>query len=67
MPVECALPQLQLFEDRVVQYSIEKTEQVSLKPLASLQNARVIQFSYKGYGEEYKSLSSMYLHLKVWH
>lgn len=65
MPIECLLPQLDLFEERKVQIEVERTEQIPLKPLAALENNRVIQFSYKGYGETYKNLSSIYLILRV--
>lgn len=65
MPIECLLPQLDLFEERSVQIEVERTEQIPLKPLAALEHNRVIQFSYKGYGETYKNLSSVYLLLKV--
>lgn len=65
MPTECVLPQLDLFEERRVQFSVDRTDQIELKPLASIENARVIQFAFKGIGEEYKNLSSIYLKLKV--
>lgn len=65
MAVECAKHQLLLFEPKAVQYSILKTEQVMLKPLASIEGSTVIQFSDQGYGEDYKNLESVYIVLKV--
>lgn len=65
MASECFLPQLQLFEKKVVQFSVDKTEQIELRPIASLENAKVIQFQYNALGTEFKNLDSMYLKLKV--
>lgn len=65
MSLECLLPQLNPFEVIPKQHSIEKTEQISVKPLASIENARIIQFSKKGDGDLYTNLKSMYLHLRV--
>lgn len=50
----CIPPQLQLFEDKLPQFAIEKTTQIEMKPLASLENARVIQFNYRATGDEYR-------------
>lgn len=63
--VECAKPQLLLFEPKPIQYSVLKTEQVALKPLAALENCSTIQFSDSGYGDDYRNLGNMYLLLKV--
>lgn len=65
MVVECAKPQLELFEPKTVQYSIMKTEQVILKPQASIEGSTMIQFLDQGYGDDYKNLNSIYLILKV--
>lgn len=65
MAYECAKQELSLFEPKAVQYSILKTEQVVLKPLASIEKSNIIQFLHQGYSDEYKSLSSAYVVLKV--
>lgn len=65
MAVECAKPELLFFEPKGVQYSILKTEQVVLKPLASIDKSNIIQFLDQGYGDDYKNLSSAYIVFKV--
>lgn len=65
MAYECAIPQLQIFDQKGIQYSILKTDQVMLKPLASIENSKVIQFLDQGYGDDYRNLNSVYLHLKA--
>lgn len=65
MANQCFLPQLQLFEKKVVQFSVDRTEQIELRPLASIENAKVIQFQYNATGSEFRNLDSMYLKLKV--
>lgn len=65
MAYECAKPQLLFFEPKGVQYSILHTEQIALKPLASIDKSLVLQFNSMGYSDDYRNLSSVYLHLKV--
>lgn len=65
MAVECAKPQLMLFEPKPVQYSILKTDTVCLKPISSIENSPVIQFADHGYSDRYKNLESIYVVLKV--
>lgn len=65
MAVECSKSQLAFFEPRNIQFSVLKTETISLKPLASLDNAGVIEFRDSGYSDHYRNLSTIYLHLKV--
>lgn len=61
----CFLPQLELFEKKVVQVSVDRTERLEMRPIASIENAKVIQFQYNASGPEYRNLDSMYLKLKV--
>lgn len=65
MAIECPKSQLMFFEPKGIQYSILQTEQVALKPLASIEKASIIQFLDQGYGDDYRNLSSVYLHLRV--
>lgn len=65
MAGQCFLPQLELFEKKVVQMSVDRCEQIEMRPLASIENAKVIQFQYNSTGPEYRNLDSMYLKLKV--
>lgn len=65
MASPCFLPQLQLFEKKVVQFSVDRTEPIEMRPLASIENAKIIQFQYNSTGPEYRNLDSMYLKLKV--
>lgn len=54
-----------MFDAKPVQYSIIKTEQVSLQPLASIEGSTVMNFLDVGLGEDYKNLESIYLVLRV--
>jgi hypothetical protein len=63
--IECAKSELDLFTAHPMQNSILKTEEVSYKPLASLDNSSVIEFSSLGHGDTYRDLSSLYLKLKL--
>ncbi len=61
----CMKSELDLFTDRPVQSNILKTEEVSYKPIASLDNASVIEFAPIAHGDTYRDLSSIYLRLRV--
>lgn len=61
----CMKSELDLFADRPVQASILKTEEVSYKPIASLDNTTVIEFTPIAHGDTYRDLSSIYLRLQV--
>lgn len=63
--IECMKSELDLFKPRHVQTSILKTEEVPYKPLTSLENQTVIEFSCQGHGDTYLDLSSISLRLKV--
>ena len=63
--IECMKSELDLFKPRHVQTSILKTEEVSYKPLNSLENQTVIEFSCQGHGDTYLDLSSINLRLKL--
>lgn len=63
--VECMKSELDLFKKLPVQASILGTEEVSYKPIASLDNPNVIEFVSLGYGDTYRDLSSIYLKLRV--
>lgn len=54
-----------MFDAKPVQYSIIKTEQISLQPLASIEGSTVMNFLDVGLGEDYKNLESIYLLLRV--
>lgn len=62
---ECMKSELDLFRLRNVQTSILKTEEISYKPLNSLENQTVIEFACQGHGDTYIDLSSINLHLKL--
>lgn len=63
--IECMKSELDLFKPRHVQTSILKTEEVPYKPLTSLENQSVIEFSCQGHGDTYLDLSSINLRLKI--
>lgn len=63
--IECMKSELDLFKPRHVQTSILKTEEISYKPLTSLENQSVIEFSCQGHGDSYLDLSSINLCMKV--
>lgn len=65
MAFECPKPQLMIFDPKGVQYSVLDIDTVSLKPIAYLENSRIISFIDQGYGESYRNLSNVYLQLKV--
>ncbi len=56
--------ELDLFRPRNIQTSIDKTEEVSYKPLNSLENQTVIEFVCQGHGDSYLDLGSINLQLK---
>ena len=61
---ECAKSELDLFYLPPTQVSIEKSQWVEHRPLASIgENSNVIKFMVNGTGEEYVDLSETYLHL----
>lgn len=57
--------ELDLFTVPRVQTSALKTEEVVYKPIASLDNASVLEFVSVGMGDTYRDLSNVYLRLKV--
>lgn len=63
--IECMKSELDLFKPRHVQTSILKTEEISYKPLTSLENQSVIEFSCQGHGDTYLDLASINLRLKI--
>lgn len=63
--IECMKSELDLFKPRHVQTSILKTEEISYKPLNSLENQTVIEFACQGHGDTYLDLSSINLRLKL--
>lgn len=63
--IECMKSELDLFKPRHVQTSILKSEEIPYKPLTSLENQSVIEFSCQGHGDTYLDLSSVNLRLKV--
>lgn len=63
--IECMKSELDLFRPRHVQTSILKTEEISYKPLNSLENQTVIEFACQGHGDTYLDLSSINLRLKI--
>lgn len=62
---ECMKSELDIFSALPVQSNILKTEEVSYKPIASLDNSSVLEFVSLGHGDTYRDLSSIYLRLKV--
>lgn len=65
MAVECAKNELMIFEPKAVQYSVIGTEQIALKPIASIDNSTVITFLSQGFGDFYRNLESIYVVVKV--
>lgn len=65
MAFECTKPELLLFEPKGVQYSIIQTQEISFRPLASIDNSSIIQFANQGKGDDYRNLASTYIVLKV--
>lgn len=63
--IECLKSELDLFRPRNIQTSILKTEEISYKPLNSLENQTVIEFACQGHGDTYMDLSSINLQLKL--
>lgn len=63
--IECMKSELDLFRPRNVQTSILKTEEISYKPLNSIENQTVIEFACQGHGDTYLDLSSVNLRLKI--
>lgn len=63
--IECMKSELDLFKPRSVQTSILKTEEISYKPLTSLENQSVIEFACQGHGDSYLDPSSINLRLKI--
>lgn len=63
--IECMKSELDLFRPRHIQTSILKTEEISYKPLNSLENQTVIEFACQGHGDTYLDLSSINLRLKL--
>lgn len=62
---ECMRPELNIFEPRPIQLSILKTEEIRLKPIASIENTDVIEFISYGHGDTYRDVSSIYFKFKV--
>ena len=63
---ECAKSELDLFSMPPTQVSIDKSQWVEHRPLASIsESSSVIEFLVNGTGEEYVDLSETYLHLKI--
>lgn len=63
--IECMKSELDLFRPRNIQTNILKTEELSYKPLTSLENQSVIEFVCQGSGDTYIDLSSINLRLKL--
>lgn len=57
--------QLDLFTNVPIQSNILKTEEISYKPVTSIANNSLIEFSSLGHGDTYRDLSSMHLKLLV--
>lgn len=55
--------ELDLFIKPAVQTNILGTSEIGYKPIASIQNASVIEFISLGHGDTYRDLSSIYLKL----
>lgn len=55
---ECMRPELNIFEPRPIQMSILKTEEIRLKPIASIENT-------EGHGDTYRDVASIYFKFKV--
>lgn len=64
MVEECAKHELKLFEAKKIQYSILKTDQIILKPLASIEKSNIIHL-HQGYSDELKALTEAYVVFKV--
>lgn len=62
---ECMKSELDLFKPRILQTNILKTEELSYKPLTSLENQSVIEFVCHGRGDTYIDLSSINLCVKI--
>jgi hypothetical protein len=62
---ECMKSELDLFRPRAIQTNILKTEEISYKPLTSLENQSVIEFMCHGSGETYIDLSSINIAVKI--
>lgn len=63
--VECMSSQLDLFTTIPIQSNILKTEEISYKPITSILNNSIIEFSSLGHGDTYRDLSSIQLRLLV--
>lgn len=63
--VECMKSELDFFTPHPIQSSILKTEEIVYKPVASLDNASLIEFVSLGHGDTYRDLSSVYLKLRI--
>lgn len=62
---ECMKSELDLFAKPAIQSNVIKTEEVAYKPIASLDNANVLEFVSLGHGDTYRDLSSIYLKIKL--
>lgn len=62
---ECMKSELDLFSLPTIQTSILKTEEISYKPLTSLENQNIIDFVCYGHGDTCIDLSSIHLNLKI--
>lgn len=56
-------PELDLFVKPPVQTNILATQEIAYKPIASIQNATILEFISLGFGDTYRDLSSAYLKL----
>lgn len=65
MPSECMLSELNLFKPNPTILSVDRVEKIILKPLASLENAKFIEFVSFGFGNGYRNMNNVYLQLKV--
>lgn len=60
MPVE-----LDLFSQRPISIGVENHELIELSPLNSITDATLLEYNCPGYVDKYKSLSDIYLRLRI--
>ncbi len=65
MFTECMKSELDLFTQQPLQTNILKTEEVTYKPLTSLENPSTIEFACFGHGDAYFDLSSILIRFKL--
>lgn len=61
---ECTKSELDLFRVPGVQMGVLRTDEIAYKPIASLDNASVLEFVSVSQGDTYRDLSNIYIQLK---